>query len=687
MSISEESYLRILTKAKSIHTIARPGQIHLYEQENILFEYDAYHAYFVMNSDSVLMLDFDFSEALNAADILIRIINFTNKNEHLLFDIYQTDRGIHAFLVSKFIHYTDEEARQIMCELGCDPLYIAMSSFKGFCVRISPKMKVSPNDFVSRKICEIGHGHCHQEIKNYLKVHDEIIRWCLSELKIVNYETRYVSEIDAVQLDIDREFLSIAKNYFCDLLIKYGLKQMETDFIHPIEYYADEINKSTKYIAYSDDQINVRYDMFGGMWVLEMRDILVVDFDESLNETGNEFLIRAEEYAINNKLTFAVYDTDHGMHLFLISEIVQNTEDMCQKILNDLTPKNSDHINKVLKDGHSSRISPKYLTGKIGIIGEKRIIIGKTEILPCLESILILYETLVNYLRTTNIPFNKVTFNNQVYSAPSEQVIDNVRQIVGNNYLNFYDRIFRSVINVNRYRDLIDNPISRTIEAIKNDAKNLKFNRLFQDILLKGPTYPFVLRYNLRPTHQMFCLMFYDLVMVDWDSQIKKDDVVELIKRFLYSEERRHRSNRITNSRMCFKLYETDNGVHGYLVSHRISHDSDRTILLHLEMCCDYIYTVFSRAQGASVRLSPKIGKENQFVQKEGINGQVYVGDVDNIDPYLDRLTNLIYATQQYIVNKKIKDTEKVRSFVLKQWRNTEKVNISNRNIEWASMY
>ncbi len=46
-----------------------------------------------------------------------------------------------------------------------------------------------------------------------------------------------------------------------------------------------------------------------------------------------------------------------------------------------------------------------------------------------------------------------------------------------------------------------------------------------------------------------------------------------------------------------------------------------------------------------------------QFIQRSGVdhNGQrvVYVGNTDNIDPYFDELTDVIFAIQQFIVSRK----------------------------------
>jgi hypothetical protein len=112
---------------------------------------------------------------------------------------------------------------------------------------------------------------------------------------------------------------------------------------------------------------------------------------------------------------------------------------------------------------------------------------------------------------------------------------------------------------------------------------------------------------------------------------------------------------------MCFKLYETDNGTHGYLVSHIMPFYKTDSSLIMVHTCADFAYAAFSKLYGYSIRLSPKVYRKDgsemssdeissQFIQKEGIGGHVYVGSQENIDPYLDKLTNFIESIQRYIV-------------------------------------
>jgi hypothetical protein len=157
----------------------------------------------------------------------------------------------------------------------------------------------------------------------------------------------------------------------------------------------------------------------------------------------------------------------------------------------------------------------------------------------------------------------------------------------------------------------------------------------------------------------------YDIMMLDFDEGDgnPKDSAVEVLERFLSSQAILPENERISKSEVCFKIYETDNGIHAWPISHFFPHQSIQAIRMFLETCSDKMYASFSYVQGFSIRMSPKLFTnsyerirrsqeeiDRQFVQKEGYKGTLYVGNRDNINPYIEEFVDMIFKIQQFVL-------------------------------------
>lgn len=179
------------------------------------------------------------------------------------------------------------------------------------------------------------------------------------------------------------------------------------------------------------------------------------------------------------------------------------------------------------------------------------------------------------------------------------------------------------------------------------------------NILLKEKS--FILEHDGTKNVHMTNLIFKDMIMLDWDEKdgISKDKAIELLK--IFTEK-----GKIKLKNLCFKIYESDNGVHAFLVSHKIFHKNELANFLKLSLCTDIFYNIFTYNNGTNIRLTPKITESDilktenpiktQFIQKEGINfkGQnvKYLGNVKNIDSDLEKLTNLVFQTQLFVLKQ-----------------------------------
>ena len=124
---------------------------------------------------------------------------------------------------------------------------------------------------------------------------------------------------------------------------------------------------------------------------------------------------------------------------------------------------------------------------------------------------------------------------------------------------------------------------------------------------------------DLCEDKKMFYLKFYNLMMLDYDypDGKKEDTLKKLIEMF---------------REFSVRIYETHNGFHVFILSYPIDHDKDSTYNLMMFLGCDKFYCLFTRKHGYKIRLSPKIGRDENFVAK-------FVHEHgDNILPELKRL-------------------------------------------------
>ena len=500
--------------------------------------------------------------------------------------------------------------------------------------------------------------------------------------------------------------------------------------------------------------------------------VLMIDFDEGVM-TKEDFIYKLKNYCSKvkdtNEYLFWIYESDRGLHAYLVNKYIQYNSKEAEDILRSLTPGNIEHINLVKLKTHCVRIGPKitqrggYLKSKTEILKEfveqkcynNICQVGYGEIDQQIENILKLKMDVIDIVKNNfknhfddMIHPHKIQGIRWVHYRPSDKRINKIRNSIidlvdyyGVTYADSTDfTSFRrnTLVNANRYSDLfedenVENFCSRRAITAPNKRigdqkiKDIRFldNIPFLDlmaktrdvlpiieisckqqiILLRGPIYPFILGFDMRM--KLFYIIFYDLLMIDWDvvEGIPKTSTVKIIERYINSQNLTPYNERVTKSGLCFKMYETDNGTHAYIISHKMPFFSNKSSSVMINTCSDFTYAAFSRAYGYSIRLSPKIynkdmsiksGNEvtSQFVQNEGIDGTILLGNVDEIDPYLDDMTNLIYDTQKYIM--KIKGLtemlidvdndllENVRSYVVNRYKSVQKTHILKDNVDWS---
>lgn len=98
--------------------------------------------------------------------------------------------------------------------------------------------------------------------------------------------------------------------------------------------------------------------------------------------------------------------------------------------------------------------------------------------------------------------------------------------------------------------------------------------------------------------YKMYYLKFYDMLMIDYDNK-NIDELHKLLDKYDFS----------------YKIYETRNGYHVYITSHKISYNDKLSTEIMLSFNCDKRYIIFSKYNGYNIRLSKK-NNEDSFYYK-----------------------------------------------------------------------
>lgn len=98
--------------------------------------------------------------------------------------------------------------------------------------------------------------------------------------------------------------------------------------------------------------------------------------------------------------------------------------------------------------------------------------------------------------------------------------------------------------------------------------------------------------------HKMYYLKFYDMLMIDYDNK-NIEELHKLLDKYEFS----------------YKIYETRNGYHVYVTSHKIPYNDKLSTEIMLSFNCDKRYIIFSKYNGYNIRLSKK-NNEDYFYYK-----------------------------------------------------------------------
>lgn len=712
-----------------------------------------------MCTKDIFTVDLDFrsgywndSDALDTIELLTKYTNFMHqKGRDLLFKIYRTDKGMHAILVNKKLQSYTDEAVKMSVALCNDPFYTAFSKIYGYCLRINPKVyrkmeysktlasrvtsEIVSKEYNSPKF--IGYGKPDPRILKILELKNSLVnfskQWYKKHFERMT-KLRYIPYIDDFRMCPPREFFSKLIEYTTELYSNINPEYQLSDYEYNFVY--NKLAHSSLATVYRQEDFSLSFDLYEYIWSFSFYDIFVVKFKkldlqtvtevtEGLEKLSNEG--NAYAYFLDNQEIICIstkkYEKDSKQQFLdmknLHEDIVINTSYHFR--VGPLV--NVDTKNNVSVVFEKSNFIQKLVDDEIVFLGE-----AEQEILNIFELAKRTDQYLSELYSSERDEMTKKRNlrekRHHVY-GPSIEKIDIIRRDFISEIENLGSKRQEKIedlnkfVRSNRYLDILQIPdIRKCYKKLSDVQQQMKILKPYVlkdagiNFLYSNGEYPFVFGQSVQAN--MIFISAYDILMLDWDVKlgIEKQTAVYILERFLESQRNIPLSKRLFKSEPCFKIYETDNGTHAYLISEFLPHNELIASKLMIDVCSDLNYAAMKNFKGYSIRLSPKIYVdkeytgpeyiEKQFIQNEGlvVDGKkvLYVGDQKKIIPHIEEFVDIIYRTQKYILSYEtqiIYDTlynrdQKIISewgdFFISQYRNMKnKRPIDDRKaIEWS---
>ncbi len=201
-SNAKKEIARIYNSVESTWTChqSKFEELTLFETNRLIISYNNRWGVMSLGTPNLLMVDLDYKdkEVGNRKNAIAMLTKYAKEN-NITFAIRDSDRGLHAFVVSKRCDPKSDESAKIMWELFGDRRYIAYSKIRGFTARIGPKVfntvKVGPGnnllpydklkkEFISRRPKNDIIGDSTKiipELTELLKLNDSLVKVMLDQ--------------------------------------------------------------------------------------------------------------------------------------------------------------------------------------------------------------------------------------------------------------------------------------------------------------------------------------------------------------------------------------------------------------------------------------------------------------------------------------------------------------------------
>jgi hypothetical protein len=465
-------------------------------------------------------------------------------------------------------------------------------------------------------------------------------------------------------------------------------------------------------IMISSQSIQIGLNKTNGVFFMCTPNLLMIDFDTDNNDEKRKVIelmqifVNTLENSTKEKYLFDIYETDNGIHVFLVSHEVDSVKANVIKLMTQLQSDYAYIIHCVFR-GFCIRIGPKIMKTKdeLGyVIIEKedmeRIFIarpcyngvcsiGHARPLKKLRNLINLSDELIKFFRSYYM-YNIGVFDRKNI-LPTDEMMDEIKDVAleflekyNINMKGEYPYQYKTCSLYNEYEDILGEEqyseckkytifdiylISETLNKNINRDEivyliGTPLNLINKDISGFDFNYRFLLGYDT--VRKMVFINFGNLLMIDWDYSdcLNKDKIIKLTHKFIENLEK----SLLGIKNIAFRFYETDNGLHAFCTSHYFNHNNYVTQQIMLAMNCDPMYVGFVKLRGFAMRMTPKVTKTNkisdlpkyiideqssltQFVQRPLLDENdepVVIGNgTENIS--IVELTKFIYNSQHKI--------------------------------------
>lgn len=277
-------------------------------------------------------------------------------------------------------------------------------------------------------------------------------------------------------------------------------------------------------------------------------------------------------------------------------------------------------------DNYRKQILVDLFSKKLGNMGCIELILSKN-IEDYFKKVLKNKNKNINNL--TNLDMHKLIVDLNSSIKLSENQLDKVRHHfpeikLVNEYLKKNSQKYIKLVEKKKFNEL------RLIDynLLINENPNVNFEKCLEKI---PKIKEVVLKYTSDYEHgyqinenfnenKMYYLKFYDMLMIDYDNK-NIEELHKLLDKYDFA----------------YKIYETTNGYHVYVTSHKISYNEDNSTKILLNLNCDKRYIIFSKYNGYNIRLSKKKNEEKfnyKFVEDygKGVSNGELLGLIDILD-------------------------------------------------------
>jgi hypothetical protein len=152
-------------------TIQKPQRC-LYADKDWYLAIDTYTSTFYVCYQQLMMVDIDYGKGnqyTTPEQIIDMLTEYTVNNPEVLMEVFQSGKGVHAFLVHKPYDYHCQNSLQVMLNLGCDFYYVIYASLRGWSVRVNAK--IGEQVPIYTKLATLGTGVADPHLSRLVNLH------------------------------------------------------------------------------------------------------------------------------------------------------------------------------------------------------------------------------------------------------------------------------------------------------------------------------------------------------------------------------------------------------------------------------------------------------------------------------------------------------------------------------------